>query len=125
MNLLLFFSILTCQVNIFFSQNLFSKSPLFRNYNIKYNLEMNNKDIKFCKDCKYFLPYTFIIPNNDYGKCALYSKMIKNDENYLVTGKIKKESIEYSYCSITRNNENKCGKEGKDFIPRDKIFTFF
>ena len=86
---------------------------------------MNNKDIKFCKDCKYFLPDKFIILNNDYGKCALYSKTKNNDENYLVTGKIKKETIEYYYCSICRNNEMMCGKEGKDFIPRDKIFTFF
>ena len=125
MNLLIFFSILTYQVNVFFSKNLFSKRPLFKNYNIKYNLEMNNKDIKFCKDCKYFLPNIFIIPNNDFGKCALYSKTVKNDENYLVTGKIKKQSIEYSYCSITRNNEDACGKEGKDFIPRDKILNFF
>jgi hypothetical protein len=91
---------------------------LFRNFNRKSNNIINNKEnINFCKNCKYILPDSFFIPNNDFAKCALYNK-IKNDENYLVTGKIKKENIEYTYCSIARNDENMCGQEGKDFISK-------
>jgi hypothetical protein len=99
-------------MNLFFSANLFSKRHLLKKYN-------NNENVKFCKDCKYFLPNKFLfITNNEFGKCALYNKINKNDENYLVTGKKKKDIIEYSYCSICRNSENMCGKEGKDFISR-------
>lgn len=102
------------QLNLFFS-----KKYLLNNYNRASSNIINNKEnINFCKDCKYFLPYRFLITNNDFAKCALYNKVKKNDENYLVTGKIKKEDIEYTYCSICRNNEDMCGKEGKDFISK-------
>jgi hypothetical protein len=90
---------------------------LLKNFNRK-SSNIMNENVKFCKDCKYFLPNTFLIPNYEFGKCALHNKIKKNDENYLVTGKIKKEQIEYTYCSIARNNENMCGQEGKDFISK-------
>lgn len=124
MNLLFysFISFFYLKMNAFDSANLFSKSHLYKNYLNKINSiknEVENENVKFCKDCKYFLPNKFLfITNNEFGKCALYNKLNKNDENYLVTGKKKEDTIEYSYCSICRNSEDKCGKEGKDFISK-------
>jgi hypothetical protein len=77
----------------------------------------NNNNIKLCINCKYVLPNTFIFPNYEFAKCSIY-KRIKYDDNYLVTGKEKKDKIEYTYCSICRNNKDMCGEEGKDFISK-------
>ena len=53
---------------------------------------------------------------NEFAQCALYNLYNKeNDENYLVTVKIK---IVYKYCSICRKIEDMCGREGKDFIQK-------
>ena len=79
----------------------------------------SNNNENLCINCKYIIPDSFFISNNEFAKCLLYNKTLNND-NYLVTGiKMKKQKIEYSYCSISRNNENMCGKEGKDFIKRN------
>jgi len=117
MNLMLLLFSYYIKMNVYNSANLFSKSHLYKK---SINLIKNNgeyDDFKFCKNCIYFLPNTFILPNYEFGKCALYSK-IKYDENFLVTGKKKCDTIEYSYCSIVRRNEKECGQEGKDFISK-------
>lgn len=113
MKFLLYLSIFYYQLHSFSSMNLFT------NFNRKSNNIINNKEnINFCKDCKYFLPSDiFLIPDNDFAKCALYTQT-KEDENYLVTGKIRKDKVEYMYCSLARNNEKRCGQEGKDFVSK-------
>ena len=79
----------------------------------------NNNNINLCKNCKYFLPNTFLMPNYEFAKCSFFKK-ITPDENYLVTGEIKKDKIEYKYCSICRKNEDMCGINGKEFISKYK-----
>ena len=62
---------------------------------------------KLCINCKYF-----ITDNNSgkYGRCILFP--IEENKRYgLVNGDITEN--EYQYCVIARENENKCGKEGK------------
>ena len=66
---------------------------------------------KLCIDCKFFIKDYFFTPNS-FGKCALFSKLKKND-NYLVDGSKKYEKTEYSYCSIVRRYEDRCGEEGR------------
>ena len=66
---------------------------------------------KLCIDCKFFIKDNFFIPN-EFGKCALFFKVKKND-NYLVDGSKKYEKTEYSYCSIVRKYEERCGEEGR------------
>jgi len=64
---------------------------------------------KLCIDCK-FCKKNFIT-GSEFSKCSLFVREQDND-NFLVNG-IKNNNIEYHYCSIARNSENKCGKEGK------------
>jgi hypothetical protein len=63
---------------------------------------------KLCINCKYF------ITDNDsgkFGKCSLFPKK-ENDIYNLVNG-IHKESIDYHYCSVSRDLQHMCSKEGK------------
>ena len=113
MKFLLFAFIFYSQLNLFFS-----KKYLLNNYNrVSSNIINNKENINFCINCKYLIPDSFFFKNNDFAKCALYNN-VKDDNNYLVTGKIKKKNIEYTYCSICRDHEDMCGKEGKDFISK-------
>jgi len=71
---------------------------------------------KLCVDCKFFIKDNFFT-RNEFGKCALFSKVKKND-NYLVDGSKKYEKTEYSYCSIVRKYEDSCGEEGRLYEKR-------
>ena len=62
-------------------------------------------------NCKFFT--NSFMNNNIYGKCCLFPKTERNID-YFVTG-IEK-NIEYYYCSVARNNDDMCGKEGKKYI---------
>lgn len=64
---------------------------------------------KFCINCKYF-----ITDNNTgkFGKCSLFPK-VEKDIFMLVTGSDENKNIEYTYCSVSRELDNMCGKEGK------------
>ena len=64
---------------------------------------------KLCINCKYFITDN----NNDkFGKCSLFPKEA-NNIFLLVNGIHEEKNIEYHYCSVTRDVENMCGKEGK------------
>jgi hypothetical protein len=68
---------------------------------------------KLCINCKYF-----ITDNNTgkYGKCSLFKRK-ENDIFNLVNG-IHKDNIEYNYCSVSREREDMCGKEGKMYYEK-------
>jgi hypothetical protein len=63
---------------------------------------------KLCINCKYF-----ITDNDDgkFGKCMLFPKK-DNDIYKLVIGH-HKFNIDYNYCTVSREMEYMCGKEGK------------
>jgi len=65
---------------------------------------------KLCVNCKFFTKGFFT--SNNFGRCLMFPKEELND-NFLVTGIKDKKYIEYTYCSIARNFDSKCGKEGK------------
>ena len=71
---------------------------------------------KLCIDCKFFIKDN-VFTRNEFGKCALFSKVKKND-NYLVDGSNQYDKTEYSYCSIVRNYEDRCGEEGRLYEKR-------
>jgi hypothetical protein len=54
------------------------------------------------------------ITGNQYGKCSLFPKTEMDID--LVTG-VKKDA-KYQFCSIARDYEHLCGKEGKKYIKR-------
>jgi len=90
--------------------NLFSKSHLYK----------NNQN--FCVNCKFYIPNDFFfgLVGKEFGKCKLYYDIKNKDQDFLVTGIKKKEIVEYNYCSICRNRDDMCGKEGTQFINKNK-----
>jgi hypothetical protein len=97
--------------SLIFSLNLFSKSSLYK----------NNKQPDFCVDCKFYIPSDFLfgIMGKEYGKCKLYYDIKDDDRDFLVTGTKKNVIKEYKYCSICRNNDDMCGKQGIQFINKN------
>jgi len=81
---------------------------------------LNEITPKLCINCKFFTNsfMNSVVFNNNYGKCSLFKKMESDidDIDYLVTG-IKKKS-DFTYCSIARDYDNMCGKEGKKYISK-------
>ena len=75
---------------------------------------LNKIPPKLCVNCKFFM--NDFISGNKYGKCSLFPKT-EMDIDYFVTG-IKKKS-DMQYCSITRNYDDMCGKEGKKYINKN------
>jgi len=74
-----------------------------------------------CINCKFFM--NNFISGNTYGKCSFFPKKETKDVDYLVTG-IKKDAT-YSFCSIARDYDDMCGKEGKKYISKVDNRLFF
>lgn len=72
----------------------------------------------FCVDCKHYMKNG----NPEFGKCALFYTVEKND--YLVTGTNLPDVKEYRYCSTARSNTNMCGQNGK-FYEKKPTFSYF
>ena len=68
---------------------------------------------KFCIHCKFFT--NRFMENNKFGKCSLFPKTERNID-YYVTGIDK--NVEFYYCSVARNNDDMCGKEGKKYVDK-------
>ena len=79
---------------------------------------LNEITPKLCVNCKFFM--NNFLDDNKFGKCSLFQKTEMDiDINYFVTG-IKKKS-DLQFCSIARNYDSMCGKEGKKYAnKRDK-----
>lgn len=63
---------------------------------------------KACVNCKYFIPTTDEVK---FSKCSAFPKKV-DDQFFLVTGTKEDKIIDYSYCSVARNNDRMCGNEG-------------
>lgn len=66
---------------------------------------------KLCVNCQFFTKWVFT--GNNFGRCLMFPKEEELDDNFLVTGIKDKKHVEYTYCSIARKFDSKCGKEGK------------
>ena len=110
---------------IIFSSKLFSNNIMHKTKNSIINYQNNidkNIDIpNFCVDCKFYIPSDFLfgIGGKEFGKCKLYYEIKDEDKDFLVTGKKKEIKIEYKYCSICRDNDNMCGKQGIQFLNKN------
>ena len=74
-----------------------------------------NPKPKFCINCKHFMPDTTFSSednSNKFGRCSLF-KNIMYEKYYLVNSKIEDTYDNYQYCSTIRNDDNKCGVNGK------------
>ena len=72
-------------------------------------LSLNVIKPKLCVNCKHF------ITDNDsdkFAKCSLFTQKEKNDVYMLVNGIHEGKNIDYHYCSVLRELEHRCGKEG-------------
>jgi hypothetical protein len=73
---------------------------------------------KLCINCKFYKKDFF--SSSEFGKCILFP-MEEENKYYYVNGKeIKNKN--YYYCSIVRNFENKCGKEGLLFEKKKNLW---
>lgn len=71
-------------------------------------------EIRPCVKCKHFRG-TFLM--DKYGTCSLFPKVNEVDY-FLVTGVKKYKRVLHEYCSIIREYNPECGKEGKLFEKR-------
>jgi hypothetical protein len=73
---------------------------------------------KLCINCKFYTKdfFTYFI-GSEFGKCSRFT--LEKNDNYLVNG-VKKIVTEKYYCSTARIST--CGKEGKFYEEREKLF---
>jgi hypothetical protein len=71
-------------------------------------LNIRNADIPSCKNCIHYEPNTFI---SSLNKCKNFG------EKNIITNKIN-----YDYADHCRNNEDKCGKSGKNWQLEPNIY---
>jgi len=90
MNFYLFF-ILVNAITIF---SIKTTNPILKSHNPP-----------FCYDCKYYKPTSYSNYKN-LGKCALFIR-------------VHEKRILYEYADIARQDEDKCGENGKDFEPKE------
>ena len=73
---------------------------------------IRNKELPVCSNCIHFIEHTnnypYDPPPNDkhYGRCKKFG------EFDFITG-----VIEYDFAKICREDENKCGKMGSEYLP--------
>ena len=68
---------------------------------------------KICINCRNFIGFNLV--GNKYGKCKAFP-IIKEEDEHLITGKITNSEIDYYYCSVARENENKCGENALKYV---------
>jgi hypothetical protein len=83
---------------------------------IYFLLSFSNAE-KICINCKHFKPA--FLSDNQFGKCSVFPREMDNKIDYLVSGK---PTLEYSYCSTARRDEDKCGPSGKYFEKKTNLF---
>ena len=75
-----------------------------------YNQIIQNINIPACRNCIHYIPSTYYGFDSTLSKCGKYgSKNIISNE------------ITYDFASHCRNDENKCGFQGKDFEVEENI----
>jgi hypothetical protein len=82
---------------------------LLANIITTFSTKINTLNVKshnppFCYDCKHYKPTSYSNYNN-LGKCALFIRVYE-------------KRMLYEYADIARQDEHKCGKNGKDFEPK-------
>ena len=91
---------------------------------------INKKEVH-CKDCKFASEKSLgnrLLFGFKYAKCTRTAKPDNSPEYELVTGKPNKPTTKVEYCASERRGlgEDKCGAEGKFWVPKHKkdFFTY-
>ena len=72
---------------------------------------IKNNHLPSCRNCIYYEPYGY---SSDFN--SLFSKCNKFGEKNIITDEVK-----YKYVDSCRDDESKCGKEGKYFVEEPNI----
>lgn len=75
-----------------------------------YNQIIQNINIPSCRNCIHYIPPIYSEFDSTFGKCGKYGN--KN----IITNEIT-----YDFATSCRNDENKCGFQGKDFEEEENI----
>jgi hypothetical protein len=75
-----------------------------------YNQIIQNINIPACRNCIHYIPPIYGEFESTFGKCGKYGN--KN----IITNEIT-----YDFATSCRNDENKCGFQGKDFEVEENI----
>ena len=71
---------------------------------------IKNIDIPACRNCMYYKPSTYNGFTSSLNRCEKFgTKDIISDE------------IDYDFASYCRNDEDKCGKDGKHFVIEENL----
>ena len=76
-------------------------------------LETTESKGPLCVDCVHFLPSESL--DVKYGKCGALPEINDAEAEYRVSG--VPPILNHQFCTIARNNENKCGERGSKFKP--------
>jgi hypothetical protein len=81
-----------------------------------------NVNIPLCKNCIYYKPSLYYDFESNFNECEIFDRKndIKNDIKSDIKN-ITKNIISYYSVDLCRNNETKCGKEGKYFKKEKNI----
>jgi len=74
-----------------------------------------NIHIPLCKNCIYYKPSIYFDFESEFNECKIYDKKHDRKDD-------KKNIISYYSVDLCRNNETKCGKEGKYFKKEKNVF---
>lgn len=82
-----------------------------------------NIHIPLCKNCIYYKPSMYFDFESNFNECEIFDKKDdrKNDKKDDRKDD-KKNIISYYSVDLCRNNETKCGKEGKYFKKEKNVF---
>jgi len=94
--------------SLLFSSTLRIPSILFSSSNKEHIIK--NANVKPCVNCVYYKPSRFRKFVSEFSKCEKFG------EKNIITGEIN-----YIYADSCRNNEVKCGIEGKYFVQESYI----
>jgi hypothetical protein len=98
---------------IYFS-NLKKSFSTVSNFKKSFSTEkifIRNKNLPSCINCINFIGHTNNYPYDELPSDKLYGKCKKFGDNHLVTG-----LTEYDYAKNCRDDINKCGKNGSEYI---------
>jgi len=77
------------------------------------SIYIRNQKLPICSNCVHFIEHTNKYPYDPFPSDSLYGKCKKFGEVNIVSG-----IVAYDFASLCRDNNNKCGKYGSQYIPK-------
>ena len=83
-----------------------------------FTLLFTANSLKFCKNCKFYKPWTEWTGQTNLGKCTYFPIVYKETYN-LVSGELIESSNDYEWCGKARIFESLCGDSGKYYVAKN------